>query len=378
MRQPIASLSQKVGQVFMVGFEGTEVTPELAAWLRRFAWGGVILFGRNVVAPAQLAALTQGLQAVAGDGAAPPLLIAVDQEGGRVARLKAPFTSFPSAATVGRTGSEASAFDIGAALGRELSAVGINMDMAPVLDVLANPANTVIGDRAFGDDPRCVARLAVAWLRGLHSAGVLAVGKHFPGHGATAVDSHVALPVAERTLAQLEACELVPFRDALAAGVAAIMTAHVLYPAWDGGHPATLSPAILTGLLRRRLGFRGAIITDDLGMAGVAAAYPPQDIPVQALRAGADLLLLCHHRQRQEEAYGRVLRAVQSGELPEAIVDRAVARIQQLKRRWRRLRAGVHAPATLDGIGSPSHQKIVEAVRARAHERAGIERANDE
>lgn len=377
MRQPV-SLSQKVGQLFMVGFEGTDITPELTNWMRHFAWGGVILFGRNVASPVQLSTLTQGLQEMGQGESGLPLLIAVDQEGGRVARLKAPFTTFPSAALVGRMASEEMACEIGAALGQELAAVGINMDMAPVLDVLVNAANTVIGDRAFSDDPICVARLGIAFMRGLHATGVLAVGKHFPGHGATLLDSHVARPVSERAVSQLEACELLPFRDALAAGIEAIMTAHVVYPTWDAQYPATLSPTILTGLLRERMAFQGAIVTDDLGMAGVSEALPWEDVPVQALRAGADMLLLCHHRQRQEQAYLRVVRAVQDGELSEALVDQAVARIWKLKGRLERIREGAMIPATLDCIGSAAHQRLAETVHHQARERARVEQSNDE
>jgi beta-N-acetylhexosaminidase len=364
------SLVEKVGQLFMVGFEGTEVTPELAHWLATYGWGGLILFGRNVESPEQLLRLTQGLQTAARTTSLLPLLIAVDQEGGRVARLKAPFTVFPSAAKVGQTGSEHLACDVGRAIATELRAVGISMDMAPVLDVLTNPANTVIGDRAFHSDPQCVARLGTAFIHGMHAAGVLAVGKHFPGHGDTLLDSHVTLPVSERTAAQLEACELLPFREAIAADLGAIMTAHVTYQAWEPGYPATLSSAILTGILREELGFHGVIITDDLGMAAVSATVPWEGIPLRALRAGVDLLLICHHRQRQEQAYARVLSAVQSGELPETIVDCAVARLQRLKSRLTRLLQKVAPPATLACIGSIEHRAVVETILERSARQA--------
>jgi beta-N-acetylhexosaminidase len=354
------SLDAKIGQLFMVGFEGTEVTPELAIWMETYGWGGVILFERNVESPAQLLALTHGLQTARRRGSM-PLLIAVDQEGGRVTRLKAPFTAFPSAATVGQTASEPLAYEVGQTLGRELRAVGINMDMAPVLDVLTNPANTVIGDRAFGSDPQAVARLGVAFIRGLHAAGILAVGKHFPGHGDTWLDSHVALPVSERTEVQLSACELPPFQEAIAAGLQAIMTAHVICKAWDPDHPATVSSSILTGILRTEGGFPGVIVSDDLGMAAVSETMPWEEVPLRALRAGVDLLLVCHQRQRQEQAYMYVFRAIQRGELPETLVDGAVARVQALKSRLHRLQEGV-TPRTLACIGSAEHQALVATV----------------
>jgi beta-N-acetylhexosaminidase len=294
------------------------------------------------------------------------LLIAVDQEGGRVARLKAPFTTFPSAATLGRTGSEQLTYDVGRAIGSELRAVGITMNMAPVLDVLTNPANTVIGDRSFGADPMAVARLGTAFIRGMRATAVLATAKHFPGHGNTWLDSHVARPVSERSVAQLVACDLLPFREAIAADVDAIMTAHVVYPAWESHYPATLSPTILTGVLRGELGFGGAIITDDLGMGAVSDGWPWEEIPLLALHAGADVLLICHGRQRQEQAYASVLKAVQSGALPEAVVDQAVTRVEALKARLSRLVQGEATAATVACIGSATHQALVEAVSERS------------
>jgi beta-N-acetylhexosaminidase len=281
----------------------------------------------------------------------------VDQEGGRVTRLKAPFTPFPSAATVGLTGSEALAYKIGQSLGRELRAVGINMDLAPVLDVLTNTANTVIGDRAFSTDPRCVSRQATAFMHGLHGAGVLAVGKHFPGHGDTWLDSHLALPVSERNIAQLNACELLPFRESIAAGLRAVMTAHVVYKAWDARQPATLSSSILTGVLRQEMGFQGVIISDDLGMAAVADTTPWQEVPLRALRAGIDMLLVCHHRQRQEEAFASILRAVQCGALSESLLDRALTRVHALKSGLCHLQDTTPA-TTLTCIGSSEHQAL--------------------
>jgi beta-N-acetylhexosaminidase len=364
MPEVYMSLAEKVGQLFIVGFEGTEVTPELEAWMSTYAWGGVILFGRNVESPAQVLLLTQGLQRMMQVRGHPPLLIAVDQEGGRVARFKAPFTAFPSAAMVGQMGSEPLTYNVGRALATELRAVGITMDMAPVLDVRSNPANTVIGDRAFSTDPHAVARLGIAFMGGLHAAGVLAVGKHFPGHGDTCLDSHVALPLCDRTVAQLKACELLPFEAAIAAGLEAIMTAHVVYPSWDADLPATLSSAILTGILRGSMGFQGVIISDDLGMAAVSESLPWEEVAVQALRAGVDLLLICHLGERQEQAHARILSAVRHGLLPETLVDRAVARIGRLKSRLHHLLQNVVTPAPLACIGGPEHLALAASIVA--------------
>jgi len=361
MRLTDWSLSEKIGQLFMVGFEGTEVTSELAAWMEAYSWSGVILFSRNVESPAQLRALTDGLQIVRRRSSM-PLLIAVDQEGGRVARLRAPFTAFPSAAALGHTASEPLIQAFGQSLGRELRAVGINMDMAPVLDVLTNAANTVIGDRAFGADPQAVARLGVAFMQGLHASGILAVGKHFPGHGDTRLDSHVALPCSERTEAQLRACELRPFQAAIGAGLQAIMTAHVIFRVWDADYPATLSSSILSRILRAELGFSGVIISDDLGMAAVSETVPWEEIAVRALRAGVDLLLICHQRERQEQAYTSVLRAVECGDLPETLVDGALARVQALKSQLHGLHREAAIPPPLACIGSAEHRALAAQV----------------
>ena len=376
MTEGCVSLAEKIGQLFIVGFEGTEVTPELEAWMASYGWGGVIIFGRNVESPGQLLALTQGLQAVAQARGHPPLLIAVDQEGGRVARLKAPFTKFPSATMVGQTSSAHLAYKVGEAIARELRAVGITMDMAPVLDVRSNPANTVIGDRAFSSDPQAVARLGTACMHGMHAAGVLAVGKHFPGHGDTLLDSHVALPVCERTVDRLNTCELLPFEAAIAAGLEAIMSAHVVYKIWDPHLPATLSSPILSGILREKLGFQGVVVTDDLGMAAVSETVPWEEVPVQALRAGVDLLLICHQRERQEQAYAHVLTSMQRGKLSAALVERAVARVRALKSRLYLLLQNVATPAPLACIGSAEHlalaaciaeQSAFQAMRRDAH-----------
>jgi beta-N-acetylhexosaminidase len=366
MAEVSMSLAEKVGQLFIVGFEGTEVTPELEAWMSAYGWGGAILFGRNVESPAQLLLLTRGLQRLVQARGHPPLLIAIDQEGGRVARLKAPFTSFPSAAMVGRMGSEQLTYRVGRALATELRAVGITVGMAPVLDVLSNPANTVIGDRAFSTDPHEVARLGTAFMCGMHAAGVLAVGKHFPGHGDTLLDSHVALPACDRTVAQLNACELLPFQAAIAAGLEAIMTAHVVYKAWDASLPATLSSAILTSVLRGKMGFQGVVISDDLGMAAVSETMRWEEVAVQALRAGVDLLLICHQRKRQEQAYARVLSAVQRGALPETLVDRAVARIHTCKSRLHHLLKDAVTPAPPACIGSPEHLALAASIVAQS------------
>ncbi len=288
--------------------------------------GAVILFRRNVGTPAEIAALTAQLHALPSQP-----LVAIDHEGGRVMRLGAPFTQFPPAAAIGRTGDSDIAYRVGRAMALELASVGIDMSFAPVLDVHSNPANPVIGDRAFGSDPALVSEMGIAMMRGLIDGGVIPCGKHFPGHGDTSRDSHLELPVVRRSREQLERTELAPFRAAIAAAIPMLMTAHVLYPALDPDHPATLSRAILTDLLRNQLGFAGVIASDDLEMRAIADHQPINDAAVATLRAGADALLVCQDLNRAVEAFAAIERAVDDGILPAATVTAAATRVARLR-----------------------------------------------
>jgi beta-N-acetylhexosaminidase len=339
-----------LGELFMLGFAGDDLA-FLEAWAREAGLGGVILFARNLGGPAEIAALTERLRRLAPD---PPPLIAVDQEGGRVARLREPFTLWPPARAVGRLESENLAFQVGRAIGLELAAAGCTMDMAPVLDVDTNPVNPIIGDRAFGADPAQVARFGGACARGLAAAGVLPVGKHFPGHGDTAADSHVTLPLVAHGRDRLLAIEVAPFRTA-APHLPAVMTAHVMYPALDAERPATLSAAILTDLLRRDLEFDGVVVSDDLEMAGIAGRWPAAEAAVRFLQAGGDLVLVCHTPEVQRAALDAVRRAASRGEIPAARLEEARARI-------RRLRALAAAPGPRPPLpgpeGYPAHRAL--------------------
>jgi beta-N-acetylhexosaminidase len=293
----------RAGQLLIVGFEGT-TAPELL--LRRIAEGrvgGVVLFTRNLGSPAEIAALTRSLQAAtpAGD---PPIVVSIDQEGGRVQRVRAPNTVWPAMARLAAHGDEGLTEAVGLALGAEIAALGFNVDFAPVLDVHTNPQNPIIGDRAFGTDAAGATAQGLAFWRGLERAGVRGCGKHFPGHGDTATDSHLELPRVDHDEARLRAVELAPFAAAARAGVPMIMTAHVVYPAVDA-RPATMSHRWLTAILRLELGFRGVIVSDDLDMKAVADQFPVEETVVRSLAAGADCFLACRDpgiQQRAEEA----------------------------------------------------------------------------
>lgn len=350
--------------LLMAGFEGKSVPPALASWLRNGTAAGVVLFSRNLEGPRQVKELCREIRAAAGKGGPSPL-IAIDQEGGRVARLKDPgFTRFPPARSYSlfccHAGKAAEA--AGAAIALELSAVGIDVNFAPVLDVDSNPRNPVIGDRALGSDPETVARLGIAFQRGSLSGGVLPVGKHFPGHGHTDADSHEELPVVRSTRGTLLRRDIFPFRRAVRAGIPALMTAHVLYPALDREYPATLSRKILTTLLRENLRFRGVLFSDALEMKAISRRFGIGHAAVQAIHAGCDAVLVCGGENEQSEAIEALAREWRDS----AEFRRAAA---QSARRVARFRAqaavqGAHR-ASLRSAGSKVHRELAELLRER-------------
>jgi beta-N-acetylhexosaminidase len=327
-----AALRRELGQLLIAGFDGVEIPVELRALAREFGLGGVILFARNVVEPEQVAELSYYAAAITPQL---PAWVSVDQEGGRVARLKAPFTEWPPMATLGRSGDAALAERFARALAAELRAVGITLDYAPVLDVHTNPKNPVIGDRALAETADEVARLGAAIVRGLQGEHVAACGKHFPGHGDTATDSHHELPLLEHPPERLRAVELVPFRAAIEAEVATIMTAHVLIPALDEARPATLSHRAVTGLLREELGYQGVVLSDDLEMKAVAASMSVPEAAVLAIAAGCDGVLICSGESAiQAAALEALVHALEDERLPQARVEDALRRQRQAKERF--------------------------------------------
>ncbi len=326
------------GELVVIGFEGLEADTGLLDFLARESIAGVILFRRNIRDAAQVARLVRTLRE-----AAPRLLVGIDEEGGKVRRLSGDFTTFPSMDLVGRIGSEALARELAEAMAAELRAIGVNWDFAPVLDVHSNPANPIIGARALSSDPAVVARLGAVFIDALQGAGVAACGKHFPGHGDTSLDSHLALPTVEASRALLDARELVPFRAAARAGVASMMTAHVRYPALDPDHTATLSPAILEGLLRRDIGFEGVVVTDDLEMRAVADHATPEALALASVEAGADVLLACKQREVQERVIAGLRAALASGAVSQARLDASAARVRRLAARFQLDPAAVDA-----------------------------------
>lgn len=356
------SLRQKVGQLFVVGFDGPDVPPQFESLLADWGVGGVLYFERNLATPTQTAALSTSLQRLAADANLPPLLIGIDEEGGPVTRV--PWGAAPpSAMAMGATRDGSLAAEMGAAIGDELRALGITINFAPVLDVNVNPDNPVIGVRSFGDDPSLVGRLGSQFAAGLQRADVLACGKHFPGHGATVTDSHHDLPVVPHGRERLDRVELAPFRRAVEAGIDAVMTTHVAFPAVTGAEdrPATIAPSVITGLLRDALGFEGLVVTDCLEMDAISSGVGTVAAAVQAVEAGCDLLTISHTPERQRAAMRAVREAVRSGRLSESRLDESVERVLAAKR-------AVAAAGTASPAWAPAAERVADVATRTARE----------
>jgi beta-N-acetylhexosaminidase len=349
------------GQVLIAGTYGTDLSAAMARRIERGLVGGLILMGRNVERPAQVRRLLVDAAAAASSNRPPPLL-AVDQEGGRVARLKAPVLQLPAARDLGAIDDAALTRRAFAALGRQLRALGFTVDFAPVLDVEGGSAREVIGDRSFAGEAAQAGRHGAAAVAGLLDSGVCPCGKHFPGHGVTIVDSHRSLPSSPRALAELRARELGPFAAAIAAGLPMVMPAHVVYLGVDPAHPATTSPVLLRAVLRGELRFEGAVVTDDLKMGAVSDAGGPVEVALEALMAGADLMLMCHDEDIQERIRAALADAARRSPAVASRLDEAAARSLELRRRF------APSPAPEDALDEAFGSDEALAV-ARAMER---------
>jgi beta-N-acetylhexosaminidase len=336
---------REVGQLAIAGFAGHEIPRDLKLLAKEFDLGGIILFSRNVAEPEQVAEVAREARTLAAEL---PLWVSTDQEGGRVARLKTPFTVWPPMRALGRSGDERLVERFARALAAELRAVGISLNYTPVLDILTNRDNPAIGDRALAERAEDVARLGTVIIRTLQAEGIAACGKHFPGHGDTSTDSHHELPIVEHPPDRIARVELVPFKAAIEAEVAAIMTAHVLIPAIDEERPATLSPAVVSGMLKGSLGYQGLVLSDDIGMGAISARYGTVEATVAAIAAGCDAVLMCGTDQDvQMAALEAVIHAVEDGTLPLKRVEDALARHRRVKERF------LASPRALPLTGAP-------------------------
>jgi beta-N-acetylhexosaminidase len=344
-----------------IGFVGPSLTKDARSLIGRGV-RNVILFSRNVESPDQLANLAFACKSAAES----PLMMSVDQEGGRVLRMREPFTLVPSMRQVGRAGDERLAREVGRILALELRAVNFDTDLAPVVDVDTNPTNPVISSRSFGGDAQLVARLGAAVIRGLQENGVAACAKHFPGHGDTKKDSHHELPtLPDHDLKRLQRVELPPFVAAIEAGVASLMSSHVIYSPIDSVYPGTLSRAILNDLLRKRLGFDGLVMSDDMQMKAIADHFGFDDAILHGANAGIDLFWICHSVELQNRAIDVLIRAAESGELPRE-------RMEDASRRIDRVFAQYVKPARCEAdrsvIGCDQHRAIAAEIERRAGE----------
>ena len=373
------SVRDDVGQLLWVGFAGTTLPPALRARLDAGGAGATILFKRNLVieknpgatVPVEtcdldaLVALNRDLHRAAPDGT--PALIAVDQEGGLVQRVRAPATMWPP--MMAHDGlpageDERVAEQVGRAMGEELRALGFDIDFAPVLDIHTNPANPIIGERAFGRDAATAARRALAFARGLDAAGVIACGKHFPGHGDTDTDSHLELPRVDHPWDRLEKIELAPFKLAAQAKLPMLMTAHVVFAALDATRPATLSEKVITGLLRKQLGYQGVIVSDDLDMRAIAGNMGVDYAAVQAIRAGCDVLLLCCNEEFQASAEAALIREAETDSDFRRRIGEAANRVRALKKAHAASVKGM-GPLARDVVGSFEHKRLADRLAGR-------------
>jgi beta-N-acetylhexosaminidase len=348
---------RRAGQRLLLGIAGTAPTLEEKELIAEARPGGFVLFARNIEEPAQVRELNRELAALL-PASAPPLLT-VDQEGGRVQRVRA--TEWPSMRVVGNADDAARTKALGAAIGDEVRALGFHVDWAPVADVDSNPKNPVIGDRAFSSDPATVAKHVVAFLAGLRESGCIGCVKHFPGHGDTVTDSHLALPRVEKDRDEVRHVELVPFAAAVRAAVPMVMSAHVVFPAWDEDRPATMSPPLLEGLLRDELGFQGVLVSDDLDMNAVAAGFEIPDVVEQASRATVDLFLSCKDPERQWKVYEALVRVQETSKIQEDRAKDALTRLRALRETHLR---SMRPPPDLSVVGSAAHRDLAFALLA--------------
>jgi beta-N-acetylhexosaminidase len=326
-------LQERVSELIMVGFFGHELDAALADHLCTIKPSGLIFFRRNIVSPEQVARLNRDIQRLALEELGRPLLLAIDQEGGTVARLTPPFSQIPDAQVLGAEGPEAVS-RYARLSAQEMRLVGLNLNLAPVLDVNLLESAGPMERRSFGRDPALVAECGVAAVTAIQQEGVMATAKHFPGLGRAQEDPHLSLPVVPATREELLQSDLVPFRAAFQAGVACAMTSHILYPALDQGLPGTLSAAILTGLLRNELGFEGVLISDDLDMGAVTGRYPPEWAALTALQAGVDLLLVCNDQEHMKLVAEALREGLRLGLLQAERLVSSLARVDSLRKRF--------------------------------------------
>ncbi|NQX67048.1 beta-N-acetylhexosaminidase [Paenibacillus alba] len=363
--QPL-TLRQKVGQLFICGFESLEPNASITQLIEAYGIGGVIYFRRNVQDALQLAHLSNELQDISLRSGGQPLFIAVDQEGGMVSRIEKGATLLPGNMALGAAFAPAGVYASSKVMGKELRQMGVNMNFAPCLDINNNRLNPVIGVRSYGETAAIVSDMGTHAVKGLQDMGVIATVKHFPGHGDTSEDSHHDLPVVPHSMERLMELELAPFIKAIEGGVDAIMTAHVVFATLEEkGVPSTLSYRILTELLREQLGFKGLIVTDCLEMKAISEGIGVAEGAVRAIEAGSDIILVSHMLDRQVAAIEAVIAAVESGRISESRIDESVLRVMMYKYK-REIRFETLAPVPTEPISTAEHQLLAKELSRKS------------
>jgi beta-N-acetylhexosaminidase len=355
-------IRKHIGQLFLVGFDGYTVPADFKKAIQEFNIGGTIYFRRNAESPVQLAMLSNSLQFECRLKDSPPLLISIDHEGGKVNRLSPPFTHFPGMDLVGEIGSPKLAFHLGLAMGEELTAIGVNVDFAPVADVLTNPNNPIMAGRAFSSDPEMCAKMGSGVCRGLQKAGVAAVAKHFPGHGDTTEDSHLTLPFVDRNFDDCEKIEFIPFRRLIRSRVEAIMTAHLINKSLDPDLPATLSPKIINDILRAQLRFQKVVFSDDMEMKAIADNYGVEESAVMAIQAGCDMLIYRGDAGFPVAAYEALVKAVENKKISKERIEVSAQRVLNLKKGYATQQRPIEMAQLEKMIGTPEHLALAQAI----------------
>lgn len=356
-------LRHQIGQQLIIGLQDTTLSAAESEFIVKNNIGGVILFRRNVESPKQVRDLSMQLQSLRSkmsDKA--PLFISIDMEGGRVHRMKPPFTQWPALSNIGKIDSTSVAFRFAQAMGDELRAVGVNLDFAPCIDIFTNPANTVIGDRALGTTAEAVSRLGSALVRGYIKSDLIPCAKHFPGHGNTLLDSHEALPVEEKTLEELDQVELEPFKKIFRARLEMLMAAHIKFPKIDPEWPASLSEIFLKKILRERLRYRNLIITDDLDMKALTLNYDKATIATRAIQAGANILLYCNEPDSPQIAIDAIEKAATDNKLDAKSIAESHAKILSLKKEKLSTPDSHSVEDVSRIVGHPDHLRLAKAI----------------
>jgi beta-N-acetylhexosaminidase len=327
------TLDEKIGQMFIVGVDGYNLSDSTKSLIENYKVGGFILFRNNVKDSHQLLQLLNSVKETNLTNKI-PLFLSIDEEGGRVSRMPNNFKKIPSSKIIGQINNKDFSYKVGNTIAREIKSFGFNMDFAPVLDINSNPNNPVIGDRAFGSNHNIVTRLGIETMKGFQAEEVIPVVKHFPGHGDTSVDSHIGLPTVDNDLKRLESFELIPFEEAIKNKADAVMIAHILLPEIDKENPSSMSKVIITDILRNKLDFNGVVITDDMTMGAIMENYNIGEATLKSVEAGTDIILVCHGYDKEVEVINALKDAVLKGKISEERIDESVYRILKLKKKY--------------------------------------------